>query len=125
MKARLSLLVLPIIFTLISCGGSKNMVKADPILGNWNTITRGTPEGDINSIMTFTKSAEGLYRGILEIDADIVNLENVIISDNMLISTFTYQGMEFELKGAFLGNTFTGEVSGMGSIYPTKGTKSE
>ncbi len=125
MKAKLNIVLITFIFIAASCGSTKNTTIVDPILGDWNIMTENTPQGDIESVLTITKNTGGVYVGSLNIDADVIPLQNLMIANGLLTSTFVYQEIGFELKGAFLANTFTGEVKGMGSVFPAKGTKAE
>lgn len=127
MNVKLSTLLIAIFILAASCGSSKSSAietpKVDPVLGIWNMLITGTPNGDIESKVLIAKNAENAYSGEITSSLGQIYLANVNIVDTALTSTFVYEGMDFELKGNFTEKEFTGEVIGMGSTFSASGTK--
>ncbi len=125
MKAKWNLVLITLIFIATSCGSTKKAakVKVDPVLGDWVIVIADTPQGDMESTLTMSKNTDGVYTGVIASDIGSMNLENVKVVASALTSTFEYQGMEFEFNGNFTENEFKGETVGMGSSFPTTGTK--
>ena len=127
MKAKLSTILIAIVFIATSCSGSKTIAekepKVDPVIGTWNLVVTNTPHGDIENAMTISKNEADAYVGEISSMGTSMNLDNVVIAESVLTSTFVYEGMDFELKGTFSNAIFTGEVVGMGSSFPTTGVK--
>lgn len=127
MKAKLNLFLVTLIFIAASCSGTKSTAeakpKADPILGDWAIVIADTPQGDMESTLTMTKNEDGTYKGVIASDMGSMDLADVKVVESALTSTFEVQGMEFEFKGNFSETEFKGETVGMGSSFPTTGTK--
>lgn len=124
MKTIYTTLFVAVLFLSISCGSSKGIAKkADPFIGNWEMQITNTPQGDINNTLLITKNEDGTYKGVMASEMGTMDLNDVKIIESKLTSSFVYEGMDFELNGTFDDKNFDGEVSGMGSSFPTKGTK--
>ncbi len=126
MKAKLSTILIAVFFIATSCSGSKTVAekpKVDPVIGTWNIVITNTPQGDIENAMIISKNAENVYAGEISTMGTSMNLDNVVIAESVLTSTFVYEGMDFELKGTFTDAVFNGEVVGMGSSFPATGVK--
>jgi len=127
MKAKLSTILIALFFIAASCSGSKTAAnkkpKVDPVIGTWNVVITNTPQGDIENALVISKSEENAYAGQLSALGSTIDLDNVIIAESVLSSTFIYEGMDFELKGTFVDTVFNGEVIGMGSSFPANGVK--
>jgi len=127
MNNTLKLLFISLLFISFSCSSSKSVAKiepkVDPLIGNWTVLVTDTPQGTIENTLTIAKNGEGIYTAILASTAGSMDLNNLVIVDSKMTSTFVYDGMDFELKGDFTANEFVGEVVGMGYNFAAKGTK--
>ena len=124
MKTIYTTLFVAILFLSMSCGSSKGITKkADPFIGNWEMQITNTPQGDINNTLLITRNEDGTYKGVIASEMGTMDLNDVKIIESKLTSSFVYEGMDFELNGTFDDVNFDGEVSGMGSSFPAKGTK--
>jgi hypothetical protein len=127
MKAKLSTILIALFLIATSCSGSKTAAnkkpKVDPVIGTWNVVITNTPQGDIENALVISKSEDDVYAGQITAMGNSIDLDNVVIAESVLSSTFVYEGMDFELKGTFADAVFNGEVVGMGSSFPANGVK--
>ncbi len=92
----------------IGCSASKKAVYTPA--GNWNYTVLNTPQGDIKGTMMITKEEES-FAGVLKSSNGTINMKDVSIEENVLSSTFYYEGYKFNFKGTFEGEAFNGNIS--------------
>lgn len=104
-------LILIAIFTLtlFGCAGSKT-AKVDPYVGEWDYKTPTMDGGEIDVVMTITKTETG-YSGFLSSDMGSVDLEDLVIEEGKLTASFEIEGYELSMVGTFEGDTYTGTTT--------------
>jgi len=104
----------------ISCGSRKAI---DPVLGAWEYVVSGTPDGDVKGTMYIAKEGDA-YTGKLQGNAGNLTLSNIEVMEGKMTSEFTYQGYTLDFEGMFEGESFTGEVIfDAYTKFPVKATK--
>ena len=126
MKKAIQISLMIMLFVATGCSSSKKVVavkKADPLVGNWAMVIKGTPQGDLPAKMIISKDESNSYSGVLSTTFGDLPLENFKIGNNKLSAGFAAQGLDFSLTGTFKGKDFEGAVSGMGEIFTANGKK--
>lgn len=119
-------IVFTLLFTsiMLSCGSSKTVINPDDkIIGEWNLITKSTPQGDVPSIMTITKNDGGQFEGSFKSIMGEYAMSNLILKNGELSCNFNVQGLLFEFKGVFINDEFKGETLAPNESYITHGKR--
>ena len=96
------------VFIAYGCATSKKVV--DISIGEWEYVIKDTPDGDVEGTFSITKDGDN-YSGALHTAQGDAPLNNVLIEDDKLVSTFDYSGYTIDMTGVFAGDTFTGKCS--------------
>jgi len=105
---------------MFSCAVTKK-AKVDPYIGEWEYVAQ-TPNGDLDVVMTISKTETG-YSGFLTAEMGSVDIDNLVIEEGKLTSTFDIQGSEIPMKGKFEVDTYTGTTTWEGNEMPVNATK--
>jgi len=116
------------IFTslMLSCGSTKNAISPDDkFIGEWNLVTKDTPQGDVPVTMTISKDKAENFVGTLTSMIGEITMSNLILKNGAISCDFEVQGIFFEFRGVFDRNEFKGQTLGPSESYITIGKKME
>lgn len=103
------------------CAGTKTSKEA-AILGDWEYLVEGTPNGDVTGVMNISKDGEA-YVGKLASDMGEIMLNDLTIVEDKLSANFDIQGMTLNMDGTFEGPKFTGTIAVDYNSFPMTATK--
>ncbi len=111
---------------MLSCGSTKTVTNPDDkLVGDWSLIAEATPQGDVQIIMTITKSEAGLFAGSFMSVMGNFEMLDLILKNGVISCDFDVQGTRFGFKGVFTNNEFKGQTLGPGQNYVTNGKKNK
>ena len=105
----------------VGCAGTKTSKEA-AILGDWEYLVEGTPNGDVTGVMNISKEDDA-YVGKLISDMGEVLLNDLSIVEDKLSANFDIQGMTLNMDGTFEGPQFTGTIAVDYNSFPMTATK--
>lgn len=103
------------------CAGTRAS-KEDAILGDWEYLVEGTPNGDVTGVMNISKDDDA-FVGKLTSDMGEIELNDLSIIENKLSANFEVQGMTLDMDGTFNGPQFTGTIGVDYNTFPITATK--
>lgn len=108
------------ILFLAGCAASK--VKVNPYVGQWEYVFPMEDGSTLDVTMTINETEQG-YTGNLSSNMGAVDLNDLVIEDGKLTSSFEIQGYSVDFNGTFDGATYSGTTSIDGYDVPIEATK--
>ena len=118
MKSAYPLSTLIFILLITSCASVKTSKVPSPE-GDWTYKITGTPQGDYEGVMTFTKTGDA-YSGQMVSSQGTIPFSSVAYSkeDKKITATFEYSGMPVTLTATMAESQMTGTVATSGYESP-------
>ena len=118
-------LLMLLIATAVISGCTTIYEQPDPILGQWKFTFSDLPQGDPEGLLAIAK-VEGVYSGTIANSTGEYELNDLLIEENDLVgSSFNYQGNTIGLSGVFEGTVLTGQTSLRNRTFNFAGEKVE
>jgi hypothetical protein len=105
-----------------SAPAMKEVAKAPIYVGTWAFVVKGTPDGDSMGDMVITEEGKVL-KGIVSVAGGQTDIQNLVITNNVLSGIFSYNGMSINMSGTFTEITYEGKVEAQGYAFPMTATK--
>lgn len=119
-----NLLFVFVALIITSCASTKTSKVVITPAGNWDYTITGTPEGDVNGVMTIV-SENNQYTAKMTASGNEITISNFTWDEptKKVGGEFGYSGYTVLFDAAMAGEEMTGSMSVEGMSFPYKATR--